>query len=351
MSGLSEMSGAAGGREEGRSPADPPSPRKLDRRALLLGAGVAAAGVGGFAWYGGQERGLRSTALIARASRYDASLAGRIRSGLMELGIDAGVVRGKRILLKPNLVEPSQEAPHINTHPVFVRAVADVFLSFDAAEVIVGEGQGHIRDSWYVLEQSGLEKVLDEARLTFVDLNHDRVFSAKNRGRHMQDRTLYLPATLQQVDWIVSLPKMKTHHWAGATLSMKNLFGVMPGIRYGWPKNVLHYNGIPASIVDITATVRPDLAIVDGIIGMEGDGPIMGEPREAGVVVMGTNLPAVDATCCRVMGIDPWRVAYLRMASGSLGPIFAQHIEQRGESLEECRTDFRVLGDSGLLPV
>ena len=87
---------------------------------------------------------------------------------------------------------------------------------------------------------------------------------------------LSLPQSLRRADLIVSLPKMKTHHWAGVTLSMKNLFGVMPGVCYGWPKNVLHHAGIRQSILDINAAVRPHLAIVDGIIGMEGDGPIMG---------------------------------------------------------------------------
>ena len=74
------------------------------------------------------------------------------------------------------------------------------------------------------------------------------------------------------------MPKLKTHHWAGVTLSLKNFFGCMPGRVYGWPKNVLHVRGIPESILDINAAVRPHLAIVDGIVGMEGDGPIMGDP-------------------------------------------------------------------------
>ena len=130
-----------------------------------------------------------------------------------------------------------------------------------------------------------------------------------------------LPATLRRADLIVSLPKLKTHHWVGVTLSLKNFFGVMPGIVYGWPKNVLHHAGIGRSILDITAAVRPHLAIVDGIVGMEGDGPIMGTPRRPGVLVMGTNLPAVDATCARLMQIDPWRVGYLAAASSRLGPI------------------------------
>ena len=143
---------------------------------------------------------------------------------------------------------------------------------------------------------------------------------------------------------IVSLPKMKTHHWAGATLSMKNLFGVMPGIVNGWPKNRLHLVGVPQSVVDITAAVRPNLAIVDGIVGMEGDGPIMGTPKPTGVLVVGTNFPAVDATCCRIMKIEPTRVSYLQMAARHrLGPIGQRAIRQTGVEPAEVCQDFRVL--------
>jgi uncharacterized protein (DUF362 family) len=145
------------------------------------------------------------------------------------------------------------------------------------------------------------------------------------------------------VDLIVSLAKLKTHHWAGVTLSMKNLFGVMPGMYYGWPKNVLHDVGIDGSILDITATLRPHFAIVDGIIGMEGDGPIMGTPKAAGVLVMGRNLPAVDATCARVMGINPQRVRYLAEAEKFLGPVREAEIRQVGEPVARVRRDFQLL--------
>ncbi len=176
-----------------------------------------------------------------------------------------------------------------------------------------------------------------------MDLNHDEITLVPNRLRFTSLRQLALPATLRRADLIVSLPKLKTHHWAGVTLSMKNLFGVMPGVYYGWPKNVLHHAGIPESILDITATVRPHLAIVDGIVGMEGDGPIMGTPRKVGVLVMGTNLPAVDATAARLMGINPWRVPYLANASGRLGPIAERHIAQRGEALAPLVQPFKLL--------
>ena len=117
-------------------------------------------------------------------------------------------------------------------------------------------------------------------------------------------KSLYLPHTVLDCDLLVSLPKMKTHHWAGATLAMKNLFGLVPGGVYGWPKNVLHWAGIPESIVDLHHLFPRQFAIVDGIVGMEGNGPIQGTPKHAGVLVAGSDVAAVDATCCRIMGID-----------------------------------------------
>ena len=112
---------------------------------------------------------------------------------------------------------------------------------------------------------------------------------------------------------------------------------------YGWPKNVLHQEGIPQSILDINATLKPHLAIIDGITGMEGDGPIMGTPKQAGVLVMGKNLPAVDATCCRIMGIDPYHITYLEKADQWLGPIQDSLIEQRGETWRSVQTPFQLI--------
>ncbi|MDX1412390.1 MAG: DUF362 domain-containing protein, partial [Nitrospirales bacterium] len=103
--------------------------------------------------------------------------------------------------------------------------------------------------------------------------------------------------------------------------------------------------GIPESILDINASLKPHFAIIDGITGMEGDGPIMGTPVHAGVIVMGKNLPAVDATCCRVMGIDPYRLGYLKKADQWLGPIHEMMIEQRGESWRSVHTPFALEPD------
>jgi uncharacterized protein (DUF362 family) len=145
------------------------------------------------------------------------------------------------------------------------------------------------------------------------------------------------------VDFLVSMPKLKTHHWAGVTLSLKNMFGIVPGSCYGWPKNVLHWAGIDRAILDINAAVRPDFAIVDGIIGMEGNGPIQGTPKPCGLLIMGDDPVAVDATCCRVMGLLPEKVKYLAQAGTLLGHSSPEKIEQRGESIASVRTPFSVV--------
>jgi uncharacterized protein (DUF362 family) len=285
----------------------------------------------------------RAQTFIGSMEGYELEIAETVLRGMLELGVTGGEIKGKRILLKPNLVETAASAPHINTHPLVLRGAIEAFLRLGAATVMVAEGPGHRRDTLAVYEESGLANVLTEDHIRFYDLNYITGYDVPNAGRQSSIRALTFPRLFQEVDWIVSVAKMKTHHWAGVPLSMKNLFGVMPGLYYGWPKNVLHHAGIGNSILDINATLKPHFAIVDGIVGMEGDGPIMGDPKKAGVLVMGRNLAAVDATCCRIMGIDPYQVSYLERADNWLGPIAEGSIEQRGETIASVRTNFHLI--------
>ena len=315
--------------------------RRQFLKVALAGGAVAASGLSIWDWF--QQPGLHAQTFIGKTDSYDTDLVSVIRSGLRELQVTPAELRGKRILLKPNLVETHRGAGHINTHPLVVRAAVEAFLEWGAAEVIVGEGPGHRRDTLQILEESGLAEVLAEDHIPFVNLNEMTGYTLANAGRHTKLPELTFPDIFREVDWVVSMPKLKIHHWAGVTLSMKNLFGVMPGIYYGWPKNVLHTAGINESILDITATLKPHFAIVDGIVGMEGDGPIMGTPKPMGVLIMGRNLPAIDATSSRLMGIDPHKVQYLSSASNWLGPIHESNIHQRGELIKPLRKDFLLL--------
>ena len=189
----------------------------------------------------------------------------------------------------------------------------------------------------------------NEVRAEFVDLNHDSVFTTTNVGGRTRLKQLFLPATLKECDLVVSLAKLKTHHWAGVTLTMKNLFGLMPGIVYGWPKNILHRagklqpNSIPHCIVDIVQTVQPAFGIIDGIVGMEGDGPIMGNARPVGCLIMGDKLASVDATAAAIMGLQPHKVPYLVDADRSgLGGTNPSIVAQRGETIARFRQSFAV---------
>jgi len=308
---------------------------RMNRRQWLA-AGAAAAGAACARRRSEKDRGRKEPVFVLKAARYSGGLAAEIRRALAECGLD---FRGKRVLLKPNLVEFSR-ATAINTHPLFVAAALESLLELGAADVRIGEGPGHRRDTWTLAEEAGYFDAIPDFEKRFVDLNRDEVAAAGELGGF---GPLWTPRSVLAADCIVSLPKMKTHHWAGVTLSMKNLFGIVPGSLYGWPKNVLHHYGIEQSIVKLAETFgRKTVALVDGIIGMEGNGPVQGKPRAAGVIVAGANLAAVDATCCRLMGIDPERVRFLEMAR-HLGPAGERWIEQRGERPESLRQDFELM--------
>ena len=314
-------------------------------RREFLGAcvGGAALGVSAFLLRRYIHRRWHEKTFIARVSDYQADIAAVILAGLRELGISSEEIRGRRVLLKPNLVESKAKYFHINTHPLVVRGAAEAFLKMGASRVLVAEGPGHCQDTLRVFVESGLFEVLREDKIPFIDLNYQDGYLLPNAGKYSRLATLTFPVTLKEVDLIVSLAKLKTHHLAGVTLSMKNMFGVMPGIYYGWPKNLLHFQGISASILDINLTLRPYLGIVDGIVGMEGDGPIMGDPKPAGVLVLGRNLTAVDATCARLMKIDPYRIEYLNEAQDRLGPVNEASIIQVGEPISALATEFKLL--------
>jgi uncharacterized protein (DUF362 family) len=317
-----------------------------NRREFLAVAGASlVAGYAGFR--GGRRPGSvsgsappaalpKAHVAVLTAPSYSYDLVNRMLEGLRECGLD---VRGKSVLLKPNLVEFDPNTC-INTDAVVVMSALEAFRSLGAREVRIGEGPGHRRDTYALAEMAGYRYGIPKFDSVFVDLNRDDVSPIQGFADRKE---FYFPNSALRADLIVSLAKMKTHHWAGATLSMKNFFGLVPGSVYGWPKNELHYIGIPKSIVELARVFPRSFAIVDGIMGMEGNGPIQGTPKPVGVLVMGSDLPAVDATCCRIMGIDPTRVEYLQLAADRLGVIEESRIEQRGEDIRKLRTNFKLI--------
>lgn len=316
----------------------------ISRRRFLK---LMAIAVGGVVTGGGVFRGRsilsqpRADVMVLEASAYSEDLVDLLLRGIREFTGFCERCRGSSVLLKPNLVEFHPDRP-VNTHPALVIAAVEAFRALGAREVVVGEGPGHQRDVELLLEYSGLGEALRDVKAPFVDLNLDAIAPVPLQINHTGLGRLFLPRTVLGADIIVSMPKLKTHKWTGVTLSMKNMFGVVPGVKYGWPKNPLHWCGIDASIVDVNLAVNPAFSIVDGIVAMEGNGPIDGTAVNAGVVVLGDSLSAVDATAARLMGIYPERIGHLMRMTQEGGSMASERISQIGEPIAKLKREFRV---------
>ncbi|MGC8782611.1 MAG: DUF362 domain-containing protein, partial [Anaerolineae bacterium] len=282
-------------------------------------------------------RGRPAAVALAQCSSCDDAAAALAEA--WELA-DMPDVAGKRVLVKPNLIDWIEGYP-ITTAPQVTAAVVDLLRRRGAAEIAVGDGPGFRRDALPVAEACGLTALLAARKIPFVDLNYDdpRPVPAAD-GWFFGTRQIWLPRHVREADLIVSLPKLKTHHWAGVSLSLKNLFGIVPGARYGWPKNLLHFNGITPSILGLYQTVRPVVAVVDGIVGMEGDGPLFGAAVAHGLLAVGRDPVAVDAACAGLMGFAVAEVRHLAIARWA-GVGQAERIELRGAPADRLRRTYQ----------
>jgi len=263
-----------------------------------------------------------STVAVLDIPGYGVALEEQLLDGLRAFSLN---VRGKSILLKPNLVE-ALPGP-VNTDSALVGAAARCFLRLGARSVVIGEGPGHQRDTEWVISAARLPEQLSD-KVRFVDLNRDELRQVPLRASYTRLGSLWLPVAVLAADMVVSMPKIKTHHWAGVTLSLKNMFGIVPGQKYGWPKNLLHWHGIQESILDICATIPIHFVIADGVIAMEGNGPLQGTARALHKVVLADDPVAADSTCARLMGLNPARIAHIAEASRFLGNLQPSRIRQ-----------------------
>jgi uncharacterized protein (DUF362 family) len=318
--------------------------KKLSRRDFLKLTTTGLAGVllgGSVAPFLSRILQPSANVTIFKETSYNGNLADTLRRGIRNYPNVLQKVKGGRVLLKPNLVDYDPLRPFVDTNPAMVAAAITAFRQLGAREVIVGEGPGNSRDTEMLIEKTGLADALRDDKIRFVDLNIDAISPVNLRSNYTGLSQLFFPHTVLNADLIVSMPKAKTHHWAGVTLSLKNFYGAIPGIKYGWPKNFLHWHGIDNCIADIVTTLQPGFAIVDGIVGMEGDGPLNGSAINSGFIVLGDNLTAVDATATRLMGLYPEQVSYMLLMLRYGGTIHKSRIHMLGEPLETMQTQFQ----------
>jgi len=281
----------------------------------------------------------RSTVAIVAVENYERDIFAIVKEHLK--GFAVPDLKGQTVVLKPNMVEFRAGKP-VTTNPAMLQAAILLAADWGAKKIIVAEGPGHMRDTEYLLEVTGLGPMCKKMDVPFVDLNLDEIEEVENKDGFTNLEKFYLPRTIVHADAVISVPKLKTHHWVGVTCSMKNFFGTVPGRKYGWPKNLLHIKGIPHSIIDLQHLVKPRFAIVDAITCMEGDGPINGVAKHMGFVVLGSDLAAVDATCVRMLKLNPSEFPYIRLAGKVVGNIDEAMIDVSGPAVATIAQTFEM---------
>lgn len=262
-----------------------------------------------------------------------------VREAAREIIAASGVnPKGRRVFMKPSFVYPSHSPQTVGvvTQPPFIRGVAQAFKDLGASTVTVGEDSvlGPSRAAFYAM--GVYPYIRNVARAVYFD--EERHVKVRVPDPLVQGEFV-VPAVWTEADIFVSLPKIKVNQFAKVTLSVKNNLGFLRQA----PRIENHNDDtLQEKIADLYKVRPPDLVIADSIVAGEGQGPMLTTPVELGVVVGGSNGVAVDATACRLMGVDPGTIEHLLyLEDAGIGPIDEGGIEVVGERLADVAREFK----------
>ena len=242
----------------------------------------------------------------------------------------ARIRSGARVVIKPNICNAKNPDGMVLTNFDIIESV--VALAKKAtSDITIVESDNISGTAEKRVVESGLMKRIDEWGVKFKNLSRDESEEHEVAGVRFR-----LPKTVLEADYFINLPKMKTEGHVLVTLSMKNLFGVIVEEK----KNKFHKH-LDSLLPYLSKVIRQDLIIVDGIVCMEGNGPVVGTPKCLDLVVVGTNPVEVDSVCSRIMGIDPREVKHIVNASKiGVGDMDLEKIEVLCTPLNDVCTVF-----------
>ena len=286
---------------------------------------------------------------VKKCATYDYELVKKtIETCLSELGgLEAFVKPGETVLLKPNLLTKKRPDEAVTTNPVFVKAVADILLHF-GAKVVIGDSPGGPFTNTLlgtVYKSTGMTWISNETQAV-LNKNFGTFTKENPDGLIMKKPTL--TDMLNDVDKVVNLAKLKTHAMMAYTGAVKNMFGLVPGVaKLEYHLNISDYDAFADALIDICIAVKPALSFIDGIFGMEGDGPAGGTPVNSKVVLASACPYHLDVAACKFIGLASNDVPILRRleARGMVGPI-----DYTGETPESLRlTPFVPASTKGVM--
>jgi uncharacterized protein (DUF362 family) len=248
--------------------------------------------------------------------------------------IDAAKVvsADKPVLIKPNYIDTSHPSTGITTDARVIEGVVAFLKKNEVKEIIIGEGAG-MGDTLEAFKIGGVDDVARRWKVRVVDLNKDEFVEVHPPNARTLKKVKIAKTALEST--IVSVPKLKPHRWAGATLSLKNMMGAMT------PKGSMHGH-LSQNIVDLASVIKPSIAVIDGIIAGEGH-ETSGNPVEMNLVIAGTDPVAVDVVGAAVMDIPLKYVKHLSLAEEcGLGTCNPERIQVLGEPIEKVRRKFRT---------
>ena len=250
-------------------------------------------------------------------------------------GINTYVKEGQRVLIKPNLLSAKPPESGIDTHPEVVRAVIRL-VKEAGGRVSVGDSPGgSVKKIAGVYEASGIAKVCREEDVPM--LNFEKIEMFKN---------IPIARAALKADVLISVPKFKTHSLMTMTGGVKNLFGIVPGLfKTECHKRAPNPDIFADLLVDVYSYARPHLSVIDGIIGMEGDGPATaGTLRQMDLIAASSDAVSLDAVLAKIIGLEPFDISTTREADlRGLGIGRLDYIDIVGEKLDNfVQSDFKL---------
>jgi uncharacterized protein (DUF362 family) len=258
---------------------------------------------------------------------------------LLDTLSDAGIIRiptNASVMIKPNICLVRGYETGATVDPFLVECLIEWLIDhYSIREITIGESDATMLNIDIAFKALGWERMVQKfAIVSLLNLSRDTMEDIPLKGEFFNE--LKMSKTYMESDFLISFAKLKTHTFTTITCTMKNLFGANP-VKY----KAQYHHDINKVICDLTMVRKPDLCLVDGIIAMEGDGPVAGEPKLAGLILAGNDVVATDHACARVMGFNPKRVDHLVLARKR--GIGSFTYEVLGQQIEDVTQQFKFV--------